>query len=270
VSWAIREADMRGTRVRIVHVVPAWADEIPMDAPHAYLGRRICESATSVLTDAVRWAGWQTPGAEVESELLRGDPRLALIRASKDAELLVVGSHGLGGSRELLLGSVALGVPGQATCPVAVIRKMRAKPRNEVVVGVDGSPGGAAAIEFAFAEAGLRGAELHAVHAWSEPFAGYDVGAMPTVTDQAGAQRLLLAEAVAGRSERYPEVKLVEHIERGHPVQVLKRASIGADLLVVGSRGRGNVAGLLLGSVSHALLHHAPCPLLVVAVADNA
>ena len=76
VSWAIREADMRGTGVRIVHVVPAWADEIPVDAPHAYLGRRICESATSVLTEAVRWAGRETPEPRWSRSCCEGTTRL--------------------------------------------------------------------------------------------------------------------------------------------------------------------------------------------------
>ncbi|MFF5213106.1 universal stress protein [Streptosporangium sp. NPDC000396] len=269
VGWAMREADMRGVKVRIVYVVPTCPYEMSEDTPHAY-GRWMRERVTPVLADALRRAHSQTPRVEVESDLLQGDPRLGLIRASKDAELLVVGDRGLGGFQELLLGSVALGVSGQATCPVAVIREALAQPRDEVVVGVDGSSGGGAAIEFAFIEADLRGAELHAVHAWSEPAARLIPETVPATIDQAGAERLLLAEAVAGQGERYPDVKLVEHIERGHPVEVLKKASTGADLLVVGSRGRGDVAGLLLGSVSHSLLHHVTCPLVVIPVADSA
>ncbi|WP_326822823.1 universal stress protein [Streptosporangium sp. NBC_01756] len=270
VSWAMREADMRGVKVRIVHVVPGWAYETPDDAPHVYVGCWMRQSAASVLADALRRAREERPWAEVESELLRGDPRLALIRASKDADLLVVGSHGLGGFGGLLLGSVALGVSGQATCPVAVIRRMRTQPRNEVVVGIDGSPGGAATIEFAFAEADLRGADLRAVHAWSESVAECRPEGAPARIDQAGAKWLLLAEALTGQSERHPGVRHVEHVERGHPVEVLLRVSTGAGLLVVGSRGRCDVAGLLLGSVSHSLLHHAACPLVVIAVADSA
>ncbi|SFJ88284.1 Nucleotide-binding universal stress protein, UspA family [Streptosporangium canum] len=270
VSWAMREAGLRGVKVRIVHVVPGWAYELPDDAPYAYVGRWMRQSAASVLADALRQARDERRGGEVESELLRGDPRLSLIRASKDADLLVVGSHGLGGFGGLLLGSVALGVSGQATCPVAVIRRMRTQPRNEVVVGVDGSPGGAAVIEFAFAEAGLRGADLRAIHAWSESAAGGRPEGTPARIDQAGAERHLLAQALTGQSERHPEVRHVEHGERGHPVEVLLRVSAGAGLLVVGSRGRSDVAGLLLGSVSHSLLHHAACPLVVIAVADSA
>ncbi|MFJ2030106.1 universal stress protein [Streptosporangium sp. NPDC087985] len=270
VNWAMREADMRGAGVRIVNAVPTWAYKAPEDAPYAYAGRLVRESATSVLADALRRAHSQMPRIEVETELLWGDPRLSLIRASKDAELLVVGSHGLDGFRGLLLGSVALGVSGQATCPVVVVREGRAQPRNEVVVGVDGSPGCAAAIEFAFAEADLRGAELHAVHAWGEPVAGFRSEVMPAAIDKAGARRLLLAEVVTGQRERYPDVKLVERIERGHPVDVLRRASTRAGLLVVGSRGRGGVAGMLLGSVSHSLLHHAVCPIVVIPVAGGA
>ncbi len=299
VSWAVREAAMRGLRVRVVNVVPTWA-EMPRDDLHAYLGRWMRESAMSVLEDARRQARGETPRVEVETELLHGDPRLSLIKAAGDAELLVVGNHGLGGFRGALLGSVALGVPGQANCPVAVVREMPAQPRGEVVVGVDGSPGGAAVVELAFAEAELRGAGLRAVHVWGGSrtgsrtgpltgpltglFGGPRTGFFTTLSTggasgpgtagaaggQAAVERLLLAEAVAGQGERHPGVKLVEHLERGHPVEVLTEASIGADLLVVGSRGRGDVAGLLLGSVSHSLLHHVRCPLIVVPVGSTA
>ncbi|GAA2899148.1 universal stress protein [Streptosporangium fragile] len=266
VDWAMREAGLRGTGVRVVTVVPAWAYETPEDRPHAYVGRCMRENAASVLADARRRASGVSR-AEAEFELLRDDPQVGLIRASKDAELLVIGSRGLGGFQELLIGSVALGVSGQANCPVVVVHQMPRCPRDEVVVGVDGSPGGTAAIEFAFAEADLRGADLLAVHAWDRPAAGAGRAAS---SGRTGAERALPAEAVAGRSERHPGVKIVEHVERGHPVEVLRRVSAGAGLLVVGSRGRGAVAGLFLGSVSCSLLRRVDCPLVIVPVADGA
>ncbi|OUD00024.1 universal stress protein [Streptosporangium minutum] len=263
VSWAVREARLRDAGLRVVHVMPAWPLEMSEDAPYADAGRWMRDGAASMLTEGVERAREEDGRVRVESQLLPGDPRLVLIEAAKEADLLVVGSHGLGGFSGMLLGSVALDVAGHTTCPVAVVRNLPAQAHGEVVVGIDGSPAGAAAIEFAFAEASLRGAALRAVHAWSRPVAGCGPFALESAQETAGGERRLLAEALAGWSDRHPDVKVTEQVEHMHPVEALKNASANADLLVVGSRGRGGLAGLLLGSVSHALLHHAACPLIV-------
>lgn len=263
VSWAVREAGLRDTELRVVHVMVAWPLEMTEDAPYADVGRWMRDGATSMLTDALNRAREEDSRVGVESSLLPGDPRGVLIKAAQDADLLVVGSHGRDGFSGMLLGSVALGVAGHTACPVAVIRRTPARPGGEVVVGVDGSVAGASAIEFAFAEASLRGAGLRAVHAWNQPVAGGGPFALASAEEAAEGERRLLAEALAGWGERYPDVKVTEQMEDGHPVDVLKNASAQADLLVVGSRGRGGLAGLLLGSVSHSLLQHAVCPLVV-------
>lgn len=263
VSWAVREAALRGATLRVAHVMPAWPLEASEDAPYADVGRWMREGATAVLNDAVERARREDGRIEVESSLLPGDPRSALLEAAGDAQMLVVGSHGLGGFRGMLLGSVALGVAGHASCPVAVVRRPPERSRGDVVVGVDGSAAGADAVGFAFAEASFRGAGLRAVHAWNRPIAGGGPFALLDAEETAQDERRVLAEALAGWSERYPDVKVTEQLEYGHPVDVLRDASAEADLLVVGSRGRGDLAGLMLGSVSHSLLHHAACPLVV-------
>ncbi|WP_326822549.1 universal stress protein [Streptosporangium sp. NBC_01756] len=263
-SWAVREAGLRGTGLRVVHIMPAWPLEMSEDAPHADVGRWMRDGAASMLAEAVKRVQEEDGRVQVESRLLPGDPRLVLAEAAKDAELLVVGSHGLGGFRGMLLGSVPLGVTGRTTCPVAVIRSSPAQPHGEVVVGVDGSPTGVPALAFAFAEASLRGAGLRAVHAWHLPvISGWGPSALSVAEEAAEGERRLLSEALAGWGESHPDVKVIEQVECGHPVDVLKYASAQADLLVVGSRGRGDLTGLLLGSVSHSLLHHATCPLVV-------
>ncbi len=266
--WAAREAALRGVPLRIVHAMPQWACDTSAGGPYAEVARWMREAAESVLGEAVDQARLEERGVTVGAELLPGDPRQALIKAGQGAELLVTGNHGMGGFQGLLLGSVALGVAGHAECAVAVIRESPSTPRGEVVVGVDGSPRGASAIAFAFAEAALRGADLRAVHAWDSitpdvMTSREGLDAIPAYPRDA-VDRRLLAEALAGWSERYPDVKLVEDVERGHPVDMLRRASAQADLLVVGSRGRGGISGLILGSVSHALLHHAACPTVIV------
>ncbi|MEU7004356.1 universal stress protein [Nonomuraea sp. NPDC046570] len=268
VVWAVREAAIRDDTVRIVYAIPAWAYEMCEGPARAGMSRRMRDAMLDVLTVAVRRARVESADVDVDSQLLPGDPPLVLIRTSKDAELLVVGDH-TGGNSHGLLGSVVPGVSSQATCPVAVVHTVPARPRNEVVVGVDGSPGAQAAVEFAFAEAALRKAELHAVHAWDRDTAGCGAEGMPGLTQQAAVERRLLAEAVAGFGERYPDVKVVESTDQGHPVEVLRKASSAAGLLVVGSRGWGSGPALLLGSVSRMLLQRVICPLIVVATADT-
>ncbi|GIH95780.1 universal stress protein [Planobispora siamensis] len=263
VGWAVREARLRGTRLRVVHIMPAWAFEMPEDAPHADVGRWMRRGAAEMLDAGTARARAEDPSVEVESRLLPGDPRLGLIQAAKEADLLVVGSHGRGGFMGMLVGSVALGVCGHTTCPVAVVRSAPAEQDGPVVVGIDGSSAGAGALAFAFAEAAARGVELRAVHAWSGPLVEGVPGLLTPAEEREGGEQRVLAEALAGWGEHYPDVKVVAQAVNGHPVEVLKGASTGAGLLVVGSRGRGELTGLLLGSVSHSLLHHAPCPLVV-------
>ncbi|WP_431931131.1 universal stress protein [Nonomuraea jabiensis] len=262
VEWAAREAAMRGVAVHLVIVIPAL--DLPTGAASEEVRRCVHKHALFVLEDALQHV--RTGGAQVEAhtQIMTGDPRLGLIKASKDAELLVVGSHGTGGFWHQLAGSVALGTPGQATCPVVVARPLPEHPRNEVVVGVDGSSSSEAAMEFAFAEASLRGAELYAVHAWNPMSGGQTTG----LVGEPDAHRQLLEAAIADFRDRRPAVKLVPRLVRGHPVDVLLRASAEASLLVVGSRGHGPVSAFF-GSVSHALVQYAKGPLVVIAVADK-
>ncbi|GII54233.1 universal stress protein [Planotetraspora thailandica] len=265
-GWAAREAALRGVPVKIVHALPAWIFAGVARGSCANVARWMRDGGEDVVAAAAERARADAPEVPADTALLAGDPRQALIQAAEGADLLVVGNHGLGGFRGLLLGSVAYGVAGHAPCDVVVVREPATPPRGEVVVGVDGSPTGTAVVEFAFAEASLRGAALRAVHAWTLPMWSVG-GAYVPVGDAYEDEQIeirLLAEAVAGMRERYPEVKVTEEVVQGHAVEVLKAASGGADLLVVGSRGLGEFKGLVLGSVSQALLHHARCPLAVV------
>lgn len=138
---------------------------------------------------------------------------------------------------------------------------------GKIVVGVDGSPGSIAALRWAHAEAGLRGAELEAVSVWQYPMMTTMpvYGAMPDLTDlsKRTEEHLLdvLREAGIGST---PEVPVTISVAEGTAASALTAAAAGAELLVVGSRGHGGFAGLLLGSVSHQCTMHAPCPVVVV------
>jgi nucleotide-binding universal stress UspA family protein len=271
-GWAAREAALRGVPLKVVHALPEWVVSDAARGPYPQVAAWMRDSGAEVVTAGVERARKEAPGVAVDSALLAGDPRPALIQAAGEADLLVLGNHGLGGFRGLLLGSVAYGVAGHAPCDVVVVRGSPSPPRGEVVVGVDGSPAGAKVVEFAFAEAALHGVGLRAVHAWTL-WVWSTGGAFVPVVDGFEDEQIeirLLAEALAGLRERYPEVKVSEEVVQGHPVEVLRRASDGADLLVVGSRGSGAFAGLILGSVSQAMLHHARCPLAVIRMPKTA
>ncbi|TDE58132.1 universal stress protein [Nonomuraea mesophila] len=259
-GWAAREAALRRTRLAVAHAVPRWVCE-ELSARYAEVARWMRDEANSVLTAARDRALRERPAIIVETTLLPGDPRTALIKAAEQAELLIVGSHGIGGVRGLLVGSVAHGVAAHARTNVVVVGERPTTPRGEIVAGIDASPHSLRALDFALAEAERREARLRVVQAWAWPRPGGFVPADPD-TEQHTLQQLkdLLAEP----HERRPDVDLVPELVHGHPVEVLREAAAGADLLVVGSRGHGQLAGMLLGSISQALLHHSPCPLAIV------
>ncbi|MDA0634217.1 universal stress protein [Nonomuraea sp. MCN248] len=254
-AWAAREAALRQAPLRIGHAIAAWVLQ-DGGGRYAEVAAWMRQGGTSVLAAAEERARHERPQVVVDTVLMPGDPRNALVEASRDAELLVIGNHGLGRVRGLLVGSVALGVAGHATCDVVVVRELPSAPRSEIVAGIDGSPASARVLGFAFAEAELRGVALRVVHAWTWPG--------PDPTTGAGNERTVMREALAGHRESHPGVPVIEEIVQGHPVEVLAEAAAGAELLVVGSRGHGTLAGMVLGSVSQALLQHTPVPLAVV------
>ncbi|MET9311827.1 universal stress protein [Kribbella sp. NPDC003505] len=136
-----------------------------------------------------------------------------------------------------------------------------------MVVGVDGSKASAKAIDFAFDQAEAMHGEVVAVHAWTSPFLTYDDGASMLQFDEAKVReeaRLLVAESVAGAAADHPDVHWTTELTMGAAAQALVRRAESADLVVVGSRGRGGFTGLLLGSVGQTVLHHAHCPIAVV------
>ncbi|WP_106403598.1 universal stress protein [Actinocorallia populi] len=266
VEWAAQEAVRRGLRLRIVSVLPPWLLE-PLSEPNAdRMRRELRDNGQEVLRQAAARAAAREPRVRTESELVPGSPAQALLKEAEDAPMLVVGGRGLGEFGGLLLGSATNQVALYANCPVVVVRRTEETAYGEIVVAVDDTPSAQKALAFAFEEAGLRSARLRAVHAWHDP-ASLGWGEMqPPVYDPelvAGEESRVLAEALAGWRSRHPDVEVVEDTVRGGTVRVLSGASARADLLVVGSRGRGGFAGLLLGSVGQAMLHHAHCPVAI-------
>ncbi|MFI0411725.1 universal stress protein [Actinomadura sp. 3N508] len=267
IDWAADEASRRGAALHVVHVVTPWLFDVPGDPGATRVRQQLLDGGRDVVDLAVARARDRVPGLEVTGEHAGGQPAKVLIERAEDALMVVTGSRGTGELTGLVLGSVAMQVASHARCPAVVVRATGASARGEVVVGVDGSPAGADAVGFAFEEASLRGARLRALLAWSHPVSTGPGDMQPLVYDReivAEEERRVLAESLAGGRAEYPEVEVVSETVHGRTVKVLAEASVHADLLVVGSRGRGGFTGLLLGSVSHAMLHHAQCPVAVV------
>ncbi|MEG3637219.1 universal stress protein [Micromonospora palythoicola] len=267
VRAAAREAAYRHRPLRVVHAFIWPLMGVPLGpAPGAPADGGLRNQAERHLADAVAEAGKVAPEVPVTAEVVDGSASSMLLAEARDAALVVLGNRGLGGFAGLLLGSVAVQVSAHADGPVLVVRG-ESRADGPVVVGVDGSELSQEAVRFAFEEAAWRGTELVAVHAWLYPTPVGPGDILPLVYDLDAfrdEEERVLAEAVAGWSERYPEVPVRRRLVRGSPGRALVEESRTAQVVVVGARGRGALGGLLLGSVSHAVLHHAHCPLAIV------
>ncbi|MFJ7967016.1 universal stress protein [Streptomyces sp. NPDC096324] len=271
VEAAAREARWRRAELRVVHALGPVIAPGPMPMAAASYGPPegvLPDAAERVLTEALHRAGSVAPQAEVTHDVVAGEALTVLEVQSHDADLLVVGSRGRGGFIGMLLGSTAVYLTAHGQCPVMVVRG-EPNATGPIVLGVDGSPAGEIAVDFAFAEAALRGAEILALHAWTPdtvplPLAPPQLAEVPRAGTVAENEERLLAQALAGRQEKYPQVPVRHEPVLGVTHEVLIEASRTAQLVVVGARGRGGFTGLLLGSVSQALLHRAHCPVTVV------
>lgn len=266
-EWAAMEAARKQLPLRIVTVSAPWLFDVPADPKAGAVRAWLRESGEEVLRKAAVRARDVAPTVKITTEGIPGGVAEALLRESRTAELLVIGSKGVGEVAGLILGSALVQVVSHAQCPVVAVRALKAVVVSEVVVGVDDSDKAQAAIEFAFDAASRRHSRLRAVRAWTHPAETEHESQPPPAYDVAEVEleeRRQLAETLAGWSERYPDVEVVEDVRHTSAARALADASAAADLVVVGTRGRGGFAGLLLGSVSHALLHHVKCPIAVV------
>lgn len=264
-AWAAQEAAMRNIPLTVAHAVSTpTATFPPVPCPESLItnledeGKKAIMHATKVAEEAMP----ADRKISVARKLVYSAPVPALLKLSDAAEMIVMGSSGHGLLARGLLGSVSSTVVRHANCPVAVLRNEEPPPRNApVLLGTDGSPASELATEIAFDEASRRGVDLVAIHAWSDA-AVVEIFEIdwPAVEGEA---RRSLAESLAGWQERYPDVTVHRLIAQDRPARHLIDKSESAQLVVVGSHGRGGLSRMLLGSVSNAVLHSVRIPIIV-------
>ena len=256
--WAVDEAAHRDVAVRVVRAYLNDLDRWPAIGMGGYVPPPMpLDTFQQELDDAVQVARDRLGYEGGSGWLADSDPSHAILREADAAELVVVGTRSRNKMSAAFLGSVATAVAAKAPCPVVVVRGERRT--GPVVVGTDGSPDAEDALEFAFEEAAYTGQMLRVVYCW-HPQADHSAPVAST-------QELLknwLAESLAPYRDKYPAVNVRAAVLDGRASARLIKLSETASLVVVGSRGRGGVKGLLLGSVSQSLLHHAESPVAIV------
>lgn len=244
VAWAARACVLHDAPLRLVHAYTLPTRGYPEVISSAReLRSAMYDQGRMWLSQAVAVARAEAPDVPVEHDLRMEHPTPVLLAESARAREVVVGSHGLGGFTGALVGSTAVSLSNHGECPVVVVRGNHHE--GPVVVGVDLSPESDPAIGFGFDEAAARGVPL--------------VAAMAHLDEQSS-----LNTRMSGWLEKYPDVAVEQLVVGERPVPLLLELGERAGLLVVGARGRGGFAGMLLGSTSQALIYHAPCPVAVV------
>jgi nucleotide-binding universal stress UspA family protein len=253
--WAAREAWVRGT---VLTVCLAWSADDLARAADPGARDRARQRGDEIIACGAGYAKSIADFAEVRTVLAEGPPARVLCEHSSTADMVVVGGQGHGGLPDSTLGSVSWRVASHGHGPVVVVRG-RWRPVNQtpgaIVVGVDGSPASVETLTFAFEEAALRDVPLIAVCALAD--APGKVGGAARMEED-------FSRLVTPQEKEHPEVTVLRQVAFGSPRPALLAAAAEAQLLVVGSRGRGGLEGMSLGSVAGVLVHHSPCPVAVI------
>lgn len=268
-DWAAKEAADRGASLRVITVQdPVGGGVLALDPVRQSAATAECKR---ILSEAIDYLRPSHDGLEITGEVGRGRPSEVIATTGDDADLIVVGSRGRGGFTGLLLGSTSLRVAGRAGVPLVVVPGRAGEGAgNGVVVAVDGSEASRRALAFAADYADNHGVPLTAVMVVhdSNQYAKAEETKDSWVQDAVATAKTELGKVIAETRESHPELEITEVVEKGHPVGTVRKVAEGAGLVVAGSRGRSLGASTLLGSVSHALMHHADVPVAVVTARD--
>lgn len=268
VRWATAEAVLRRLPLTLLHVVPpvivSWAIEAVVSG-HQVHQEAHADSVIQAARQLVQAAAPHSPPPQVRVARRHNDVVTELTDASRTADMVVIGSRGLGRVGGAMLGSVSRNLLHHAHCPVVIAKEGAVGTADRdlpILLGIDGTPASEAATAFAFDEASRRAVDLVVLHAWSDvalfPILGMD---WHTHEDRG---REILAERLAGWQEQYPDVMVHRRLVCDMPARWLLDESRRSQLVVLGCRGRGGASALLLGSVSTAVAERAPTPVVVV------
>ncbi|MGV9249845.1 universal stress protein [Streptomyces sp. NPDC003697] len=272
-DWAAGEAVLRGVPLRLLHASPP----LPGTAVPDRAADRLRQVGARTLQRVAAELGDRHPGLEVRAEQSGDAPVTALLAAARDAALLVVGTRGTGGFEGLAVGSVALRMAAAAPCPAVLVPQpsgtfpggtVPAPGTPRFVAGFDAHHPVGEVADFAFSAADAHRAHLRVVQAWALPAESVSPRTL-VVTEEDRAtwedqEVLRLSDALRAWQEKYPRVAVHSDVVLLHPAEALLNTSRGADLLVVGRRADPSAAEGRLGPVTHAVLHHARCPVAVV------
>lgn len=269
VLWAAEQARLENRALTLVHGVGVGSTAM-LNQPggdRAMVLEYMRQDGVTALEEARRLVEKKAPDVEVHEHLALIDPRLVLLELADEAAMVVLGSRGRGPVRSLLLGSVGLAVSQHATCPVVVLRPRKVGAvRRGVLVGVDDTENSRSTVEFAYRQASLRGLPLTVLHCfWDVLNPTTALGVVDPGEEGIDAHRMVLAEAVAGMTEKFPDVYVDLTLARGLPDDCLVRAAKQMDMVVVGSHPHHGIAGLVYGDVSRGVVEHAETVVAVVA-----
>ena len=269
VDWAVREAVLRSSPLRIVSAASLLPRMVSRAGPTNYdtVTDVLLKDRDRALAAAAERAAKMAPGVLIDTDQLSGQPAQAITESGAGAMMLVLGSRGVGAFTAMVLGSISRYAASHASCPVVVVRDETAATHRQVGIGIGDLDHFADSLTFAFEEASLRRASLLAIHAWRTPqgdisragdtFTGEDPHAF-----EAEAARHLEGLLNEWR-EKYPDVPVSQDVAHGHPGRALVGLSARADLVVIGRHAQ-HPGRQGPGSVRHAVLNHAHGPVAVV------
>lgn len=261
VEWATVEAAARDLPLELVYVIATDFDYVPVPDDTGIEPRY----AKEVLDTARMAAVAKDDSVKVETDIITGRLSPTMNYLSQSAELMVVGSVGIGLLGEIFLGSTAAGLAHNSHSPVAIVRGPHNGPLptdGPVVVAVDGSAGNDEVVGLAMREANIRNTEVLAVHGWRLPF-----GAIPDASHLAEGQRQaqeLLDRRLGQWQHQFPDVGASAVVVRGSTAAYVEKLSETAQLIVVGGNQHSHLPGTALGSIGNAMIHRAKCPVVVV------
>lgn len=261
-DWAVDYAQANHLPVHLIH-------GFSHDHPDLFFNmgagpEKLRAGGERVLMHAKNRANVQDSSVRVTTSHVEGYPAAALVRASRQANIVVVGSHGDSMMRLSSLGETAHQVAAHSKCPVAVVRAESGSGYGRITIGVDRSDHSRKALAWAFTRAEQTDRELLVLHAWQprdaqDPNLG--TADWQSYTVQCRAE---IEASVADQKQLHPGVKVLTEIADGNPTRALMDQSRNSDLIVIGARGRGGFEGLELGRVAGDVLAHANCPVLVM------